>query len=279
MNNLDDLFHQKLYGAEVPPPPAVWPLVERELRRRRRRMLGWWFFAGAAVLGMAAYWSLWRMPQQPDLAAAKAPLPLGSGPSSPEAAHRLEAPALAGAAAAPATAAPHKGLRLEAAEPTRAVAQGGSAVVLSAATQRAQALAKPEETISAAPLPASAEAAGERPSADPAPAAAQAEAPSAAAQPTEEAALAIRQLPLLPAIGYAELAEPVAGHIARIPLAAARIRKKPNKHQHCYDFSAHPNVLLLDAYAGPSLARKELRTTTPEDSWYRQRRLSTERRD
>jgi hypothetical protein len=50
-------------------------------------------------------------------------------------------------------------------------------------------------------------------------------------------------------------------------------RKRPNKH--CYDFARNSSVWVLDAYIGPSLAKKQLRTT-PDNKPYLYQRLNSE---
>jgi hypothetical protein len=83
----------------------------------------------------------------------------------------------------------------------------------------------------------------------------------------------------LPLTDYTLLALKRPAADRAFPHARANVRKKPNKYKNCYDFNTHPNVFLLDVYAGPSLVRKDLRPVSPEESWYRQRRAATERSD
>ena len=83
----------------------------------------------------------------------------------------------------------------------------------------------------------------------------------------------------LPPMGYSLLAAKLPLAAKPFPHARANTRKKTSKYKNCYDFNSHPNVFLVDVYAGPSLARKDLRPASPEESWYRQRRLATESSD
>lgn len=83
----------------------------------------------------------------------------------------------------------------------------------------------------------------------------------------------------LPLTDYSLLAQKLPVVNAAFPHARANTRKKPSRYKNCYDFNSHPNVFLVDVYAGPSLARKDLRPASPEESWYRQRRLATESSD
>lgn len=46
----------------------------------------------------------------------------------------------------------------------------------------------------------------------------------------------------------------------------------------CYDFNRHPSALLVDVYAGPSIAQRAL-TSRLDDEPYLKQRLATERRD
>ncbi|MFN0215602.1 MAG: hypothetical protein ACKVT2_15200 [Saprospiraceae bacterium] len=61
-HNIEELFRQRLQGAEVPPPPFVWPAVEQELQRRRRRPLLLWLFAFGTVAA-AGVW-IWQSGQK-----------------------------------------------------------------------------------------------------------------------------------------------------------------------------------------------------------------------
>lgn len=293
MDNLNDLFQQKLYGAEVPPPPTVWPLVERELRRRRRRVLGWWLFAGVAVVGLAAYWSLQYAPQEQSVSSTMPPVsvaakqgsdsnPATLGSTSPEADDQPAANA-----ATLSDGVRSDGVRTKARQPGSALpststfsAKGGLNQTLPTKLQKASPTVQPK-AILPDPPPTAATSMGETTATVPPLSASPPAEPSSAAAtlPDGEAAPRILELPTISSIDYTKLLGPAPAHITHMPLAGTKTRKKTNKHQHCYDFAAHPNVFLLDAYVGPSLARKELRTTTPEDSWYRQQRLSTEHRD
>ncbi len=65
----DNQFHQRLYHAEVPPPPAVWANVEEILRQRRRKRAFAWIFGGS-LAGASVCAALWLFNQPAENATA-----------------------------------------------------------------------------------------------------------------------------------------------------------------------------------------------------------------
>ncbi len=55
-HKIDEIFRQRLYDAELLPPPFVWPAVERELQKRRRRLIFVWLFAFGTVAASVWLW-------------------------------------------------------------------------------------------------------------------------------------------------------------------------------------------------------------------------------
>ena len=54
MNDIDQIFQERLSNASVTPPPFVWDGVERELRKKRRRSIFWWSLGLGMLLGVAS---------------------------------------------------------------------------------------------------------------------------------------------------------------------------------------------------------------------------------
>jgi len=304
MKNLDDLFRERLHDTEVPPPAFVWPQVERELRKRRRRMFFWWF-VGAGLLGLMG---LWRFsdrtaqtavglaqqetparPLQNDLSKTDATANRTLEPV-PETSRQAAAP-LASTSERPAFY-PKKGKASGSERDTRFLDKKSTANTSTLSeTGVARAADESEnqqvETIpvrasggAAVQPPSDARVSGSAAEAAAGPAADEATSPenaalaTPAAQPTGRGVLFSEKLPLT---DYTLLALKQPATDRSFPHARASVRKKTNKYKNCYDFNTHPNVFLLDVYTGPSLVRKDLRPVSPEESWYRQRRLATER--
>ena len=310
MKNIDDIFQQRLYDTEVAPPPFVWPSVERELRRRRRRAFFWWFF-GAALLATAV--GLWQFAARPAVSLSKADGPAQQSLSGLSPAPNGDTPTLtAGITERLATTAetaaeqpaahqaqpdfhpkqgamggglrPHFLDKKSTANTSRLAKTGAAEAADESVDQQVEnafvrasggAAALPPSDVRASERAESAAAAG--PAADEVPA------PSTATVPTPDAPLPTAHSQLLASnllpTGYSLLPAKLPVAAKPFPHARASTRKKPNKYKNCYDFNSHPNVFLMDVYVGPSLARKDLRPASPEESWYRQRRLATESSD
>lgn len=301
MKNLDDLLRERLYDAEVPPPAFVWPNVERELRQRRRRIFFWWFL-GAGLLGATGLWQFTARTVQPaggltqqapatPAQSAVDPSVLATHHHAPQGSEAL--PNLSQQTTdqpEPAVLAPDQSGR-SSTQKTHFLDKKSTAKTstLSEAGVARAADESEGQQVETTFVRASGGAAMQSPS----DAHALANATELAAGPaadeyvepknrvlnTAAQPLAERGLPdKLPLSDYRLLVEqPLSDQL--FPHAKTSVRKKINKYKNCYDFNSHPNVFLLDLYTGPSLVRKDLRPVSPEESWYRQRRLATERSD
>jgi hypothetical protein len=251
-NRIDELLSQRLHDSAVQPPDFVWPKVEQQLRRRRRRIFFWLFF-GTGMLGGA--WLAHRGGTEPQLAAtapeaeqvAVADAPKMAAPATHDAPVDAQGPSVGRATAAPASK-PVRGPR------------GNAAAPLATA-------------LPAALLPVSLPGEGML--------SPEASGPSGQLRPAPGADVMAHsdQMAFLPQkSGLVQQMEALALR-PRGPLPKPKpIIRKKQEPRHCYDFAAHPNVFLLDAYAGLSLARKSL-SSGPDFQPYLKDRLRTERRD
>ena len=290
-SDIDKLLRQRLQGAEVPPPAFVWPNVERELRQRRRRALIWWFTGGLMLVSCIAVggW-LWATMDVPPASAHLYQQSIPAGRIEQNAGQRANntatdapkpMPNLAPLVVPSAT----KGIQSttsahaypKTVESTSISGQNGEyftantskSVETNVSTTADKSEKKPVETTSRvqAILPEGMQVTASDEGAATIPATAIEQ--DAASEALKLPALS-REMRLLPTV----FAAPPP--FSRIK---SHTKKKPNKYKNCYDFNSHPTVFLLDGYIGPSLARKEIRSVKAEESWYRQRRLATERRD
>ncbi|MCC7504011.1 MAG: hypothetical protein IT259_01870 [Saprospiraceae bacterium] len=256
-SDIDRLLRERLHNAEVAPPAFVWPNVERELRRRRRRILFFWLTGASVLLGAAVlYWSL--IPQGPE-----APLAQTGQPTE------FQTPVLRPAASMPWATAENQATE----NPSHAAAPDRDEA---AAASQSSGLARPAKST------AYSRAATTQPI------------PPAVA-PLLPAAVPATATPAVPVSDGAEESTPpvaTAPPLARLPFSPAALSeqyslpaiappppsKKRRARRNCYDFEKKPNVWMIDAYAGPSLARKTLRADA-DNQPYLNRRFDTERRD
>ncbi len=70
---------------------------------------------------------------------------------------------------------------------------------------------------------------------------------------------------------------PALAPVKKLPVLPTIRKKKEPKN--CYDFEKHRMVLLIDAFLGPSFARKSLSSDDPENADYLAQRRNTERSD
>ncbi|MCK6692479.1 MAG: outer membrane beta-barrel protein [Thermoanaerobaculia bacterium] len=262
INNIDDLLNRRLHDVEVPPPPFVWPNVERALRRRKRRFFLWFLAAGLAGAGI---WTVWSRPfthtetapatGQPARAIqpAKPAIPQAAIPAAP-ANEQAQQPITTKPALAPAFA-PGKPKTT-----TQSINKGaGKYAQTPAATIRLP------ETATTTVVSAAANYQPESPGKTH---------PATAAAPSD---LLIQNNALNP------LPHPLAALEIRLrepemPSAHPRVSKKKAAKK-CYDFHANRQAWLIDAYAGPSLVRKSLDSGNPEYRDYIADRLQTERQE
>lgn len=264
-HDIDHLFQQRLQNAAVTPPDFVWPNVERALRRRRRRFLAWMLIAGLA--GSAA---LWLCLERPGQAVATT-----GAEKSPETARTEPTPAAG--QTEPATAIRDTGATASFAAETPAGSLSGAAAagptspsgIRTAGSARTAATKTPDaaagsRSAPAHPLP------GVIVPADPAPGLpADADSPAFFKKQGVLAALAGRP---------AWLNKGTDVPLPPVAVAQTPARKRRPRKNNCYDFAKSPNAWLVDAYAGPSFARKTLRANA-DDRPYLNQRLATERPD
>lgn len=292
---IDHLLRERLYDAQVTPPPFVWTAVERELRRQRRRALWWWFsgasVAGALVVASALWWTNARTgedtpalstntPNNPTTAstdasgATTAGLPRAATSAAPTASlnpttsegqdARFSPPPHPTSgniapkhftAKSPISIPPTTStLPTNSTTPTRPAgvapltyAAVSSPVLAEKALQTPiVALVEGENAAS----PAVAEPAIQQPIVT----------PSASAERASESLAS--QLSLLATARFSApivslYPTPGPGKLPRQPIRPYTKRKKDTP-KGCYDFDSHRNAWLLDAYAGPLLARQHL---------------------
>lgn len=259
----DGLFHQRLFNAEVPPPPSVWEGVEAELRRRKRRIFWWWTSAGMAgtALLLAGWW--WNQTtgswNQPASMPSTAPIaaPTHTVPSNP---------------AAHSPVVPHQAQSTPRATTSRTVQSWKTAAfgspnatpkVTSPILQQPQEVALLDEnrTLSTQNAPEKVEKTSSTTPVEPS------KSVKAYTLPFSTA--------LLP-VGLNALERAIPSPAFK-KWPTRIIRKKKEKDDKCYNFEERPNVWMVDAYTGPIFAQKQLRNNgSPENDQYLQQRFQTE---
>ena len=265
-NQIDELLRQRLRGASVPPPAFVWPRVEAALRKRRRRFLFFWLFAaGIAGTGLLGWWL--KPEQLPNVALTQNNAPIERNKEATTSA--VPVPAENGK---PDMAAPDRintGKDILPNSPSKGAAAPVSDLRVAARTKG--------QTQAALP--------GLKPVQQPTPdIALVTEAPAdntvsnnqTEAIPTTDA-LSLLTSHLSPLTSHFSLPRPLIPHPSFL-IPDKRIIRNKKETRNCYDFAEHPNVFLLDAYVGPSLIRKEMRTG-PDNQPYLAQRRNTETRD
>lgn len=255
-HHLDEIFRRKLHDAEVPPPPFVWPAVEQALqpRRRRRPVAFWWFAAaGTVLLGVVAYWTLNRT-DSGTWSAFEPPV-------------RFERPV------EKSTIVPTQNQ-----SGTKATETFESTQNAATADQAFQLTRKAGTWLVASRYPVNGEV---KFPAEVTPISLENEANHPASGVTDintaQTLLDISNLPLF----SNQLAVVDARQSAAVPSLKpfkAGARRKKIHPKVCYDFNRHPSALLIDVYAGPSIAQRSL-TSRQDDEPYLKQRLATERRD
>lgn len=252
-NHIDDIFRQRLHDAEMTPPAIVWTNLEHELRQRRRRRLFLWLFAfGIAGAG------LWAISAHRDAGADAAMAQKVFSGNKKE--HGTTAQDKKLPAATPQSELTNNDVspasRSETAANTPKIAPGKLSAkgIMAAANKFVPVLEHPGVLTNAGA--------------------------SNGEVDTEDIPPAYSQVTLA-AISPLEgqVSEPLFFSRKNIlPKAKSFIRKKKDP-KYCYDFAQNPNVFMLDAYLGPSFAKRALEASSPAFEPYRQMRLSTEQRD
>lgn len=271
-SNIEELFRQRLYNAEVPPPMDVWPKIEEDIRKpRRHRLFFWMLFFGLGAVGTglwlsSAQRSKLAIQAAPALRPQEAQSAPGLPPSSAEAQQNTATLATAGT------------------HPTNNDSPVGNTHPSPQNTPKGIAT---DPGIGAAlsikplPLPSSKQAdiekntvqvalaldrAGEMATANPL---------TLAATASEGASLSLGANDTrLPSLDFIDLESTLKQPWAK----KVRIVKKKKEQKKCYDFHKNSTAWFVDAYAGSSLAQKML-STTPDNLPYLNKRLNTEHRD
>lgn len=314
-NHIDELMRHRLHDATATPPDFVWPQVEAALRKRRRRFLFFWLFgAGMLTVGALAWWQQSAAGAQQYITSRAVPM-TQTNETTAAAPEQAEMPAPVSSETQRSNQ-ENKEQEVAALAPgNTSKADPAAANSYSKQRKNTNTTAKTTQTVNtkATHLPEVTPATGasdlltERASktdfsdiysptdalpADasvhPLPATAASGTNKDDIHPSDASITRIPQLtpitlkpqiftpyPLIVQPLYSKLLNPSVLSTAKKPLI---IRKNKKETRNCYDFSEHPNVLLFDAYAGPSLARKEM-ITGPDNQPYLAQRRNTERRD
>ncbi len=266
-NNIDQQFRERLQGAEVPPPAFVWPNVEHALRQRRRRLFFWmWFGLGLATAGSWALWTTLLSDKQsvttpvvvvPQMEESRV-TGVGAIATRDEDYARVspgtEHPAL------------YTGKQLS-------KGQKGSPTGRAAQDQFFK-------NLSSSPVPSGPAFTLPDNSANPVPGLNQPASLSTdfipAFSDNVSSTSAARVLTPLPAADYTFLSKK---GLTAVLLPKAKPYRKRAANKNCYNFAPHAKVWLFDAYAGPSLPKRELTATVSDYENYLGQRRTTEHAD
>jgi hypothetical protein len=270
-HKIDEIFRQRLHGAEVPPPPFVWPAVEHELSKRRRRVLALWLFAFGTVAVLAGLWraDLWSnltpetvltpaVELQKEVQAAQASETTVGAPEivpvlTAENPVRSEDITAASSARQQTQTAENQqpvAIRTKSRVKTSGTGIKGSETAPVPGSDFAPAI--PREKTSLSDLLA-------------------AENPKSNLQ--IESLIDLKNLQINHPERLVSSLQP--GLPATPSTFKAVSRRKKEQPRVCYDFSRHPSAWLLDVYAGPSRAQRSL-TSRFDDQPYLNQRLATE---
>lgn len=247
-NHIDDIFRQRLYDTETPPPPFVWSNVERALQKRKRRRFFLWLFAfGVASAGVWAMYIRHRVSSPANVVQQQVFLENKSETT----------------ATVPGVHSPVEIQNPESASNAAGAASYGTSVDLKVTENRS---AKGGELWFEAP--GQVEGVTLNQTVTPT---------DAFAQPDPANATHSEFTGFLPL----ELYEPEPLVFSRkndFPKTKTFIRKKKDP-KYCYDFAQNPNVWMLDAYAGPTFSNRSLEAGAPSYDAYAQMRSATEQPD
>jgi hypothetical protein len=270
-NHIDELLRQRLHDATAPPPAFVWPRVEAELRKRRRRLLFFWLFgAGLATAGLFGWWMSATNRQHLSPVSSTSAVVQSTEKTAP-----IPQPATAARAAEKNTPSgePVSAGKTTGKSPQReSVQHEAGSFSPKMPARRGELGGQPiSKIIANTALPATNAAPGS----------------SFSTSTENEKDLTSVKTPLftLPPAAllplssrYSRLATANTPLHFRTPSAHINIIRNKKETRSCYDFSQHPNVLLVDVYAGPSLTQKEL-LTAPDNQPYLAQRRNTDSRD
>lgn len=252
-NHIDEQFHLRLYGAEVAPPAFVWPEIERELRKRRRRVVFFWLF-GLALTGAGTWAMLTGRGEQ------------AAGSHTTGAGQPTENTLKKGADEQHA-ATGEQTRRVSAELSDKPAAQTPVAHTSGYHTKNIRRQTAP--VVQPLSVPTASVSAGQQKTA----------LPDGSVKDPEQAADRARSA--MPGFSLLDpsAAEPLVSHRSPEWLQPKRFVRKKKDSRFCYDFTQHPTVWLVDVYAGPSFAGREIESNIPAYDAYRQQRLDTEQKD
>lgn len=244
---IDEIFRQRLHDAEVPPPPFVWPAVEHALRKRRRQWIVWMFAFGVVAACVGGLWlsNPWGEANPREVSA-----PTADNQSieqeKTDFEHKNHDETLSvGPTSENRQIVGSKNSGIKAQPQKVSKAQPSVIDDQSFISTNTGLTTKPE--LIDFTLPTNKEA-----------------------DPLITQALQIAQVHPLSSISKQKQA-------ASPKVFKLHTRRKKAEPKFCYDFSRHPSALLLDVYAGPSLAQSSL-TSRVDDEPYLNQRLATEQR-
>lgn len=276
-DHIDELLRRRLYDAELQPPAFVWPNIESALRKKKRRFFLWIFSGlGLVLTGLAGFWLLRDVPAEMTADQLQTEIQQSGSTVSSEnsdisAQKETESIASSGT-----------GNNVESQQNTATQEENTGAVV-----------SKPGQNIFTAKgikRNGRVYAPEVRPGTIPQ------EKPTVITAESQGTISDATVRSTAPAIGNGNLIEPANKVVSQLPhlseplqyarktgnpqpVPIKRFKHKKKDPKSCYDFARHPTVWLVDAYAGPSFAFKELTTNDSEYKTYLNQRNETERRD
>ena len=269
-NHIDKMLRNRLHDATAPPPAFVWPRVEAALRKRRRRFLFFWLFgAGIAATGLMTWWLTMEQHHAPYTGKVQ-PFPTATTEHEKTASAPVAAPETA------------RQVNTTASSQKNAVPTDSHQK-----TQAAVARKRDEDVVKKSPVETTAVTAATpvKTLSEPTPAPTVPDVLTKLENISQEPVTAFSYP--FPVFQPVSAVQPFlisktsklrrAAFTAVVPAPINIVRNK-KETRNCYDFAQHPNVLLLDAYLGPSLARKEMHTG-PDNQPYLAQRRNTETRD
>lgn len=302
-NHIDELLRERLHDATAAPPDFVWPRVEDELRKRRRRFLFFWLF-GAGMVATASLGWWWHSAGAQSTVSGNSAVVMDR--TTEKSASTPEESALISATETPEKSKTARNAvnnnTAEHTPETGTSASPTSGKQIKTTTKSPQiATGKPAVLPEMMPVPAVSESTVENvekrtsetdPLPETLPHVPVSGPTTQGASPvgtdyTAPMSVTARIMQMTPLHLHAQtrsrthprvFASSLKSHGDLFPPPVPIIRKNKKETSNCYDFAQHPNVLLLDAYLGPSLTRKEMRTG-PDNQPYLADRRKTERRD
>lgn len=276
-SELDGLMRGKLHNIEIPPPPTVWPAVQRELRRRRRRVLFFWLFALAVPFGVGLI-VLWPQKRAQFNSAPVSELPQATPNPASE-------PVLPNSAAKDPIVftESNPGIKnTEEAEKLNAPSKPASAVDIISKYQKRQEKNPPSSALTALSSPTKED---NKTFDSQNPISEFSETPLVPLYSgKQELSNKIEVFANLNSAGLKPLEIPVRIISLRSVSAVNIMPPKPSPKRtpkNCYDFGKHPNAWVVEGYLGPTFVQKNLAAAAPTPALeeFREKRLTSENND